>query len=46
MKADSSDPDVRDATLKFTRGNIANVTDVDDIQGNLLRVIDNFLGGI
>ena len=53
VKADSSDPDVRDATLKFTKGNIANVTDVtdvnttthvDDIQGNSLRGIDNSFG--
>ena len=44
VKADSSDHDVRDATLKFTRVNIANVTDVDDIQGNLLKGIDNCLG--
>ena len=44
VKADSTDSDVRDATLKFTRGNIANVTDGDDIQGNLLRDIDNCLG--
>ena len=29
VKADSSDPDVRDATLNFTKGNIANVTDVN-----------------
>ena len=52
VKADSSDP-VRDAMLKFTRGNIANVTDVtdvnttthvDDIQGNSLRGIDNCFG--
>ena len=44
VKADSTDSDLRDAMLKFTRGNIANVTDVDDIQGNLLWGIDNCLG--
>ena len=44
VKADSTDSDLRDAILKFTRGNIANVTDVDDIQGNLLWSIDNCLG--
>ena len=46
VKADSTDSDVRDATVEFTRGNIANVTDVDDIQGNLLRNIDNRLGAV
>ena len=44
VKADSTDSDLRNAMLKFTRGNIANVTDVDDIQGNLLWGIDNCLG--
>ena len=46
VKADSSNSDLKDATLKFTRGNIANVTDVDDIQGNSLRGIDNCLGAV
>ena len=44
VMADCNSSDVRNATLKFTNGNIANVTDVDDIQGNLLRGIDNCLG--
>ena len=46
VKADSTDSDLRDAMLKFTKGNIANVTDVDDIQGNLLRGIDNCLDAV